>query len=59
MCWTRFLRDLAGEHRPKPVPPQPHRLMADVDAALEQQVLDIAQHFDPNSVHPHQSIISL
>jgi hypothetical protein len=35
--------DLAGEHRAEPVPPQPHRLMADVDAALEQQVLDVPQ----------------
>jgi hypothetical protein len=27
--------DLAGEHRAEPVPPEPDRLMADVDAALE------------------------
>nr|WP_258046756.1 hypothetical protein [Sphingomonas folli] len=26
------------EQRTEPVPPQPHRLVADVDAALEQQV---------------------
>ena len=35
--------DLAGEHRTEPVPPKPHRLVADVDAALEQQILDVAQ----------------
>ena len=26
-----------------PVPPEPHRLMADIDATLEQQILDLAQ----------------
>ena len=30
--------DLAGEQRAKTVPPEPHRLVADVDAALGQQV---------------------
>ena len=34
--------ELAGEHRAEPVPPQAHRLVADIDATLEQQVLDIA-----------------
>jgi hypothetical protein len=33
--------DLGGEHRTEPVPPQPHGLMANVDAALEQQILDV------------------
>ena len=35
--------DLAGEHRAEAVPPEPHGLMADVDAALEQEILDVAQ----------------
>ena len=35
--------DLRGEHRAKPVPPEPDRLMADVDPAFGQQVLDVAQ----------------
>jgi hypothetical protein len=35
--------DFTGEYRAEPVPPQPHRFMADVDAALEQQILDVAQ----------------
>ena len=34
---------LRGEHRTKPVPPEPHRLMTNVDATLGQQVLDLAQ----------------
>ncbi|MET0587798.1 MAG: hypothetical protein ABWZ75_04680 [Novosphingobium sp.] len=33
--------DVGGEQRAETVPPQPHRLMADVDPALEQQVLDV------------------
>ena len=38
-----LLSDLGRKHRPEPVPPQPHRFMADVDATLRQQVLDVAQ----------------
>jgi len=34
--------DLGGEHRAKPVPPKPNRLMADVDPALGQEILDVA-----------------
>ena len=34
---------LAREQRTGPVPPQPHRLMADVDPALEQQILYVPQ----------------
>jgi hypothetical protein len=29
-----FLPDLGGEHRAEAVPPEPHRLVADVDPAL-------------------------
>jgi hypothetical protein len=35
--------DLGGEQRAKSVPPEPHGLVADVDAALMQQVLDVAE----------------
>jgi len=45
--------DLAGEHRAEPVPPQPNRLMADVDAALEQKILDVAQRQRVADVHYH------
>jgi hypothetical protein len=31
------------EHRPEPIPPEPHRLVTGIDAALEQQVLNVAQ----------------
>lgn len=37
------LPDLSGEQRTKPVPPQPHGPVADVDPALSQHILDIAQ----------------
>jgi hypothetical protein len=35
--------DVRRKQWTEPVPPQPHRLVADVDAPFEQQVLDIAQ----------------
>ena len=35
--------DLRSEHGPKPGSPQPCRVMAGVDAALEHQILDVAQ----------------
>ena len=35
--------DLASEHRSKPIPPVPHRLVADVDATFEQNVFNLAQ----------------
>ena len=35
--------DLSGEHRAELVPPKPDRLMADVDPALGQEILDVAQ----------------
>ena len=47
------LSDLRSEERTKPVPPQPHRLVADVDAALMQQVLDVAQRERKSDVHHH------
>lgn len=35
--------DLGREDRPELVPPEPHRLMRDVDAAPMQQILDVAR----------------
>jgi hypothetical protein len=43
--------DLRGEHRSKSVPSAAHGLMADVDAALEQHVLDIARRRRLTNVH--------
>jgi hypothetical protein len=37
------LADLAGKHWAKPVPPKPNGLIADIDAALGQEILDVAE----------------
>ena len=47
------LADLSGEHRAKPVPPEPDRLMADVDPAFGQQVLDVSKRQWKSDVHHH------
>jgi len=43
--------DLGGEHRAEPVTPEPHRLMADLDAVFVQQVFDVAQRQRETDVH--------
>src|SRR5690606_28835863 len=48
------LADLAGEHRPEPMPPEPHGLVADVDAAFVQQVFDTPQRERKADVHHHR-----
>jgi hypothetical protein len=45
--------DLAGEERAKSVPPQPHRLMGKVEAALEEQVLHVPQRQRKADVEHH------
>ena len=45
--------DLAGKHRIEAVPPETYRLMADVDAALEQQIFDLSYRQRVPSIH-HQ-----
>ncbi len=35
--------DLRGKHRTEPVPPEPDRLVADIDATFEQQIFDLSQ----------------
>jgi hypothetical protein len=37
------LPNLGGEHGTEPVPPETHRLVADVDATIEQQIFDLPQ----------------
>jgi len=46
--------DLRREHRPKPISPEPDRLVADIDAALGQEVLDLAQRQRIAGVHHHR-----
>ena len=48
--------NLYGKHRTEWVPTKTHRLITDVDATLEQQVLDLAQRYGiPNITHHRQA----
>jgi len=47
------LSDLGREYRPKPVPPKPDGLVADVDPTLGQKILDVAQPQRVSDVHHH------
>jgi hypothetical protein len=50
------LPDLGGEHRTEAMPPKPDGLMADLDAALVQKVLDVPQRErEPDIEHHRQS----
>jgi len=46
--------DLHGEHRTETVPPETHSLVADIDATLKQQVLDLAQRQRISNIHHHR-----
>ena len=51
-----FTADFCREHWAKSIPPVPHRFAADVDGALVQQVLDIAERKGKANVHhDHQA----
>jgi hypothetical protein len=45
------LPDFGGEDRAKAMPPKPDGLMADLDAALVQQILDVPQREREPDVH--------
>jgi hypothetical protein len=47
------LSDLCCEHRAKSVPPKSDGLMADVDPALGQEILDVAERQWVPHVHHH------
>lgn len=48
--------EIGREHRANPVPPEQDRLVADVDAALLQQVLDVSQRkWKPDIWHNRQA----
>src|SRR6056297_880336 len=46
--------DLRGEHRAEPIPPEPHRLVADVDAAFVQKILHVAERQGKSDVQHHR-----
>ena len=51
-----FPADFSGEHQPKPVPPETDGFVANIDAALVQQILDISQRQrKPNVEHHRQA----
>jgi hypothetical protein len=43
MILDTMLSNFRGEHRTEPVPPKSHRLVADIDAAFKQEILDVPQ----------------
>ena len=47
------LADLSGKHWTEPVPPKTHRLMANIDPTLEQQIFDLTQRERIADVHHH------
>ena len=53
MMNTPFLY-LRGEYRTEPVPPEPDRLMAHIDTALEQHIFDLSQRKRISDVHHHR-----
>ena len=46
--------DFCRENCPEAVPPEPHRLMGDVDPALVEQVLDVPQRQRVADIHHHR-----
>jgi hypothetical protein len=53
-CEIPPLADLGGEHRTEAAPPNPHRLEADVDAALGQQIFDLSKRERITHIHHHR-----
>ena len=47
------LPDRGRKHRTEPVPPVPNHLVADVDAPLEQNILDLSQRQRIADIHHH------
>src|SRR5665811_1733609 len=48
------LPDLRCKQRTEPVPPEPYRLVADVDATFGQQILDLSQRQGKPDIHHHR-----
>ncbi len=46
--------DRGREHRTEPVPPVPNRLVADIEAPLEQESLDLSQRQRIADIHHHR-----
>jgi len=50
---TPISPDLCGEQRAEPVPPEPHRFVADVDPAFMSQILHVSERQREPDVHHH------
>ncbi len=48
------LASFGSEQSAKPVPPEPHRFVADIDATFMQQILYVAQRRREPDVHHHR-----
>ena len=48
--------DLAGEHRTETVPPEPYRLMANIDATLEQNIFYLPKRQRIADIHHHREV---
>jgi hypothetical protein len=46
--------DRGGEYRSDPVAPLPSRLVADIDAPLEPEILDLSQRQRIADIHHHR-----
>ena len=46
--------DLGGKHRAEPLPPEPHRLVADLDASLVREILHISKRQREPDVEHHR-----
>jgi len=51
--------DFRRKHRAKTVPPEPYRLVADIDASFKQKTLDLAQRQPTPDVHHHRQADNL
>jgi hypothetical protein len=46
--------DINGEHRAEPVPPKPHRLVANINAAFVQKILHVPKRKRKPDVHHYR-----
>jgi hypothetical protein len=46
--------DRSREHWTEPVPPEPNRLVADIDAPLMEQIFDVSQRKRIADIHHHR-----
>jgi len=49
-----FAVDINGEHRAEPVPPKPHRLVANINAAFVQKILHVPKRKRKPDVHHYR-----